>query len=329
MPTTFDDDFLPGHLLSAVEINKIKNNTVVQVDTVAELASVGVDVNVAYVVEDKSVYKRDAADASGWMKLSTSKELTDGLAGKANSSHGSHVPSGGTTNKLLRGNGSNGSQWSAAGTTSQYMRGDGTWQTKNWVASTGGTFTGAINVAGITGKDSIIRMNHRTYFSSGRGIYFAINSPVTGSKNNDVAFNWKAPYMYGYIDGGAANMIVGTQSDGKAKANIDEYQTEDGLSFVNDLNVVEYNPIDVLAEGYSAENRANYVADERLVGLVRQDAPDEIRVDPPQENDEEGNPLYGSVNYLGVVPYLISAVQDLSKQNKALEQRINELEGKE
>jgi len=101
------------------------------------------------------------------------------------------------------------------------------------------------------------------------------------------------------------------------------------LSFVNDLNVVEYNPIDVLAEGYSAENRANYVADERLVGLVRQDAPDEIRVDPPQENDEEGNPLYGSVNYLGVVPYLISAVQDLSKQNKALEQRITELEGKE
>ena len=86
MPTTFDDDFLPGHLLSAVEINKIKNNTVVQVDTVAELSSVGVDVNVAYVVEDKSVYKRDAADASGWMKLSTSKELTDGLDGKQDNS---------------------------------------------------------------------------------------------------------------------------------------------------------------------------------------------------------------------------------------------------
>jgi len=54
------------------------------------------------------------------------------------------------------------------------------------------------------------------------------------------------------------------------------------------------------------------------------EVPDRYRVgeDVPGEN-------YATVDYLGLVPYLISAVQDLSKQNKALEQRITELEGKE
>ena len=69
MPTTFDDDFLPGHSLSAVEINKIKNNTVVQVDTASELDTLDAankSVKVAYVVDEQELYVRTPADSTNW-----------------------------------------------------------------------------------------------------------------------------------------------------------------------------------------------------------------------------------------------------------------------
>ena len=71
-------DYSKGELLSANDINDIKDNGVVQVDSTSDLASVGSNINTAYVVADKSLYQRDSSNTDapvGWVKMTTSKEL--------------------------------------------------------------------------------------------------------------------------------------------------------------------------------------------------------------------------------------------------------------
>lgn len=140
------------------------------------------------------------------------------------------------------------------------------------------------------------------------------------------ALHWVHPNCYQVVDGTAV-IQTGSASDGRMKTNIEDYPSDKGLEFIESLRVREYSPIDVLAEGYDPEAPEPFTDEgKRLVGLVRQEVPEEIRYDPPEERNAEGKEQYGTVRYLDCVSYLISAVQELSQQNKELQQRVADLE---
>ena len=303
MGIRYPNDYSQGELLKATDVNDIKNNGAIQVDTVAELASVDADVNIAYVVADKSLYQRDSSNTDapvGWVKMTTSKELAtkQDKGNYAASSHGSHVPGNGAVPL---------GQWALSCDAANTPK----WANLHsyYVPKSGGTFTGAVT------------FNAQSTVKQGGWRY----TGITGG-GDAIGFQWSAPNLNATVNN-VGYFSVGVWSDARVKANIEDYPTELGFDFINELAVREYNPIDVLAEGYDSDAPQKFISDEKRVGLVMQEVPEIIQDKPPAETNDEGQTIYGSVNYLGVVPYLISAVQELTKQNKALEQRITELEG--
>ena len=200
---------------------------------------------------------------------------------------------------------------------------------KNWVASSGGTFTGTIAAYQLNGTENRggarynnVRLNHTVSFQSSYGADYP-NATAWGG-GNLFAFRYSAGQAACLIDG-ANPMIIAGGSDRRMKTNIEEYTSETGLSFIEGLDVHEFNYVDVLHEDYSEKTRESFVSPDKRVGLIYQDVPEELQVTP--EIDElDGKPAYGSVNYLGVIPYLVSAVQELSQQNKELQQRVADLE---
>ena len=54
-------EFVPNSILTAAQMNDVGNNGVIQVGTAADLAEASlVDANVAFVVDEMKLYKRDA-----------------------------------------------------------------------------------------------------------------------------------------------------------------------------------------------------------------------------------------------------------------------------
>jgi trimeric autotransporter adhesin len=103
-------------------------------------------------------------------------------------------------------------------------------------------------------------------------------------------------------------------SDLRLKENI-KYQNDLGLNFITKLKTVSYN--------YKADENKR-----RRDGLIAQDVDETLKslglqfsglvID--QDKDKTMNLSYGDF----VIP-LINSVQELSKQNKTMEQKINEL----
>jgi hypothetical protein len=130
---------------------------------------------------------------------------------------------------------------------------------------------------------------------------------------NYMGLVWDNPDIRGTVDN-VVSAVLGTVSDVRSKSYI--LNAEDAWlnKLYDSLRVVSFNPVDLLDE----ENLHLYP---RRLGLIAQELkevlPDLVVSANPY--DEEA---FLSVNYLGLVPYLIQAVQNLNNRVKELENEV-------
>jgi hypothetical protein len=135
----------------------------------------------------------------------------------------------------------------------------------------------------------------------GAGISYPDSASFAGASGNFVGFGWASPNIYGTVDN-AVSMVVGTTSDYRLKTNMQPLT--DGLQTVLALRPITYNPVEF--DGTINEDKIE-------LGLIAH----EVQAIRPSvvtgEKDavtEEGKPRYQSVNYAGLVPDLIKAIQE-------------------
>ena len=142
------------------------------------------------------------------------------------------------------------------------------------------------------------------------GYGFAYDDVSAGPGDpNFMALRWDNPNIIGIVDN-SAWAILGTASDARTKTNIENAESEYLNATYNKFRVVSYNPIDPFDE----ENLHLYP---KRIGLLAQEVKEfapTLVVQKPYDPD-----AIMSVDYSGVVPYLIQAVQDLNSRLKMIE----------
>jgi hypothetical protein len=170
---------------------------------------------------------------------------------------------------------------------------------------------GSLYIAGATGIGAApsatyaLNINGAGYFA-GAGIAFG-GATIIGS-GNQMGLRWGSPNIYGTVDN-AVQAVLGTVSDYRLKANFTPQYS--ALSIIEQIRPGTYNPIELDGE----------VCDKEHWGIIAHELKEIIPCLVIGEKDavnEEGNPIYQSVDYAGLVPYLIVAVQELSKKIEAL-----------
>ena len=151
----------------------------------------------------------------------------------------------------------------------------------------------------------------------GAGINFPVVAATFGRSANAIGFTWTSPNVYATVDN-SVEMVIGTASDYRLKAN-DENLTG-SLQTIMALRPVSYNPVDF--DGVVDEDRQE-------LGLIAH----EVQAVRPSvvtgEKDaigEDGNARYQSVNYAGLVPDLIAALQEAIAKIETLETKVAALE---
>jgi hypothetical protein len=147
--------------------------------------------------------------------------------------------------------------------------------------------------------------------SSGAG--YPVSASTFGRGSNAIGFTWTSPNIYGTVDN-VVEMVVGTTSDYRLKSN--NKPLENSLDLVLKLKPITYNPV-------SFDGVVNN--DIKEVGLVAHEV-QEIRpsvvTGTKDKVNEDGKPRYQSVNYAGLVPDLIKAIQELNAKVTALEAQL-------
>jgi hypothetical protein len=139
---------------------------------------------------------------------------------------------------------------------------------------------------------------------------FAYDDVSAGPGNaNFMALRWDAPNIIGIVDNDAY-AVLGTSSDARGKMNIADAEDEYLDATYNKFRVVSYNPVDMLDE----ENLHLYP---KRIGVIAQEVKEfapVLTIQKPYDSE-----AMMTVNYLGIVPYLIQAVQDLNDRLKTVE----------
>jgi hypothetical protein len=148
----------------------------------------------------------------------------------------------------------------------------------------------------------------------GAGISYLNSANFAGVGTNFIGFGWASPNIYGTVDN-AVSMVVGTTSDYRLKTNMQPLT--DGLQTVLALRPITYNPVEF--DGTVNEDKIE-------LGLIAH----EVQAIRPSvvtgEKDavtEEGKPRYQSVNYAGLVPDLIKAIQEQQQIIEQLKARLD------
>jgi hypothetical protein len=147
------------------------------------------------------------------------------------------------------------------------------------------------------------------------GIKFT-GATIVGN-DNSCGMRWNSPNLYGTVDN-AVSMVIGTTSDRRLKAEIEAL--DDGLSRVLELKPCSYLPLDLPQDG--EEPALAGEGDIRHPGLIA----DEVEATEPWAVPPLVDGAYQSVNYAGLVPLLVSAIQEQQTQIDALTARIEQLE---
>ncbi len=160
------------------------------------------------------------------------------------------------------------------------------------VKKSGATMTGPLTVLN-AGSGNTTAVTVR-----GGGIMFD-----TGGSGNpiNVGIKWSSPDLFANVNNGAASMVIGSVSDRRVKDNIEPLAA--ALDTVAQLRPVIYTVVD--AEDPTRVHQ----------GLIA----DEVAQVLPAVVTQGGPETLASINYAGLVPLLLAAVQELQA-------RINEME---
>jgi hypothetical protein len=150
------------------------------------------------------------------------------------------------------------------------------------------------------------------------GISYPTSAPIFGNTSNKMAFGWTSPNIFGYVDN-AVSAVLGTISDYRLKAN--DQPLTNGLNTVLALRPITYNPVEF--DGTVNENKTELGLIAHEVQAIR---PSVVTGEKDAVNDE-GNPRYQSVNYAGLVPDLIKAIQELKVELDTVKAELATLKG--
>ena len=177
-------------------------------------------------------------------------------------------------------------------------------------ASVGGSFSYLANDGIYTTNE--VGMN--TGSVNGIGIMYP--GCTTGPGNfNYMGLVWDNPNIRGTVDN-VVSAVLGTVSDIRSKANIVNAPSDWALKTLNDLRVVEYNPINILNPDDKTEKP-------KRLGLIAQELADVFPELVTSVNADDHDAIH-SVDYLGLVPHLIQVIKLLNDKIESIEQRIGE-----
>jgi len=172
------------------------------------------------------------------------------------------------------------------------------------------------NAAGDTGWTTRLTIASNGDISvKSAGIKFT-GATIVGN-DNSCGMRWNSPNLYGTVDN-AVSMVIGTTSDRRLKTDIEVLN--DGLARVLELKPCSYLPLDLPQDG--EEPALAGEGDIRHPGLIA----DEVEATEPWAVPPLVDGAYQSVNYAGLVPLLVSAIQEQQTQIDALTARIEQLE---
>lgn len=178
----------------------------------------------------------------------------------------------------------------------------------------GTIYVGDIEVSGVV-CDNISSTGAVDMDTGGiNGIGIAYPGCTTGPGTaNYMGLVWDNPNIRGTVDN-VVSAVLGTVSDIRSKANIVNAPNSWVLKTLNNLRVVEYNPVDVV-------NINNTEQKPKRLGLIAQEMVDVFPELVTSANPDNPD-AFLSVDYLGLVPHLIQAVQDLNNRVKELESKV-------
>jgi len=180
---------------------------------------------------------------------------------------------------------------------------------------TGITGVGTLSAGSIPG--SLVTGTVQTANFAGQCSTTGFAYPYTthpGGTANNIGFRWSSPNVYVAVDNVISGAFINL-SDRRLKTNIENY--DEGLSIVNQLRPVSYNPLNVI--GFN-EDKSIIMGDqppgETIVGFIA----DEVEPVAPwvitgksSENDILG------LNYELLVPVLVNAIKELQSRIEILE----------
>lgn len=142
------------------------------------------------------------------------------------------------------------------------------------------------------------------------GIGIAYPGCTTGPGTaNYMGLVWDNPDIRGTVDN-VVSAVLGTVSDIRFKTDISDIGDEYVNKILNNINIIQYTPIDKLNN--------DRLGDTRRAGIIAQEI---IDIFPDLIDGDYNNPdAYLSVNYAGFVPYLIKTIQYLNDKIKKLEE---------
>jgi hypothetical protein len=165
-----------------------------------------------------------------------------------------------------------------------------------------------VSSSGIATTDEVFM---KTGWVTGKGVAYPGCTTGPGTFNY-MGIVWDDPNIRGTVDN-VVSCVLGTVSDIRFKSEIVPIKSNAIEKILKQVDVIEYRPIDALND--------NKPHKDKRIGIIAQDLkkifPELIT--SVDDNDPEA---YLSVNYLGMVPYLLACIQKMDKEIEDLKSRI-------